>query len=166
MEEVVAEESPAEEAAEEVSEAEEPAAADSLSPDSLPLTPAEPEEDLSEESATEDTLLPTPYSLTPEETPAASLPDDVYILPPEENPDPKEVTILSSLGDTISLGEPVILTGVLEDAEEFSDIIYIWEVDKGSGEYEAVADANGPEYSFPATVESLSWNWRLRVLYR
>ncbi len=151
VEEVVAEESPAEEAVEEVSEAEDPAV-------------ALPEESVAEDIPAVDEL--TEEEPVEEELPVASLPDDAYILPPEENPDPKEVTILSSLGDTISLGEPVILTGVLEDAEDFTDVIYIWEVDKGSGEYEAVADANGPEYSFPATIESLSWNWRLRVLYR
>ena len=131
-----------------------------------PETAETTEEDLvKEEPAEEESKEEDPAE---EETPSdAFLPSDEYILPPEENPDPKEVTILSSLGDSISLGEPVILTGVLEDAEEFSDIIYIWEVDKGTGEYEAVADAeNAASYSFPATIESLSWNWRLRVLYR
>ena len=80
-------------------------------------------------------------------------------------PEPKAVTILSSLGDDVSLGAPVTLTGVLEDAEEFTDIIYIWEVDKGNG-YEPVPDADGPAYTFHATVESLSWNWRLSVYYK
>ncbi len=83
----------------------------------------------------------------------------------EPAPEPKAVTILSSLGDDVSLGAPVTLTGVLEDAEEFTDIIYIWEVDKGNG-YEPVPDADGPAYTFHATVESLSWNWRLSVYYK
>ena len=83
----------------------------------------------------------------------------------EPAPEPKAVTILSSLGDDVSLGAPVTLTGVLEDAEEFTDIIYIWEVDRGNG-YEPVPDADGPAYTFHATVESLSWNWRLSVYYK
>lgn len=79
---------------------------------------------------------------------------------------PKAVSIISSLTETVALGDPVVLTGVLEDADHYADIRYIWEVDKGSGVFEPVDGAEGPVYSFPATVESLRWNWRLTVLYR
>ncbi len=85
--------------------------------------------------------------------------------PATQAPEPKSVDILSSLEDNVTLGAPITLTGVLEDAEDFTDVVYVWEVDKGNG-YEPVPDADGAVYTFPATTESLSWNWRLSVYYR
>ena len=66
----------------------------------------------------------------------------------------------------MTLGEPVTLTGILQGADEYADVIYVWEVDKGNGVFETVPDANGPSYTFYASVETLRWNWRLSVLYR
>ena len=63
------------------------------------------------------------------------------------------------------MGEPVTLTGVLENADECTDIVYVWEVNKGNG-YEIVEDATGSSYTFLASIESLRWDWRLTVYYR
>ena len=74
------------------------------------------------------------------------------------------VAIASTLTDTIALNEPVTLTAVMENADDYDNFLYVWEVDKGNG-FEIVPDATGATYTFPATVESLRWNWRLSVLY-
>ncbi len=92
---------------------------------------------------------------------------DVSFSVPEFLPEsPKAVTITSSLTDTVAPGDPIVLTGILEDADHYNDVIYLWEVDKGTGTYEIVPDATGPVYTFPASAEALRWNWRLSVLYR
>ena len=67
----------------------------------------------------------------------------------------------------IAINEPVTLTGVLENIENHTDIQYIWEVDKHDGNgYVPVEGATGLTHTFPATAESLSWSWRLSVLYK
>ena len=68
------------------------------------------------------------------------------------------VQIFSSFNGVISLGEPVVLTGVV-DGEVAG---YQWECDQGNG-FEPVEGATEPTYSFAATAESLRWNWRLTV---
>lgn len=114
------------------------------------------EEPAEEEPAEEETIEEEPAE---EEEPA----DEVYSAAVAGS---ESVTILSSLGDTVSPGDLVTLTGILEDADSYGEVIYVWEVDKGSGEYEAVPEADGATYSFPASVDSLGWNWRLSVYYR
>lgn len=94
-------------------------------------------------------------------TAPAEIPASEIVIPES----PKAVAITSSLTDVIAINEPVTLTGVLEDVENFTDIVYIWEVDKGNG-FERVEGENAQTLTFPATVESLGWNWRLSILYR
>jgi hypothetical protein len=62
-------------------------------------------------------------------------------------------------------GEMVTLTSELEGFENCVEIAYVWKVNKGNG-FEEIPGANGPTYSFPATKETLSWDWTLTVLSR
>ena len=135
-------------------------------------------EDGSEESAESEETEKTSFAEDAElltESIAAELEGVAENLEAVLNPDldaqvpdstPVSVSIASSRTDTMSLGDPVVLTAVLDDAAEYSDIIYVWEVDKGTGVYEAVPDADGPTYTFPASADTLRWNWRLSVFYR
>ena len=134
---------------------------------------SEAPEDEPEDEADE-TLLPDANKTEVEDavdTAPADLKEEAQLLPPiaEEIlvpvPGPKAVAITSTLTDTVVLGAPVTLTGVLEDADECSNVIYKWEVNKGNG-FEPVPDADGATYTFLASKESLSWSWRLSVLYR
>ena len=135
-------------------------------------------EDGSEESAESEETEETSFAEDAElltESIAAELEGVAENLEAVLNPDldaqvpdstPVSVSIASSRTDTMALGDPVVLTAVLDDAAEYSDIIYVWEVDKGTGVYEAVPDADGPTYTFPASADTLRWNWRLSVFYR
>ena len=165
------EETPADEAESETTEetSEEPADEAPVEEVAEPEADAATEDEGEAEPETEAPVDEQPTEEAPvEEEPADEAPVEEVVEEPVVEaplPEPKAVTLTSSLGSTISLGAPVTLTGILEDVDEFSDVIYVWEVDKGSG-YERVEDANGSSYTFAATVESLSWNWRLSVYYR
>ena len=80
--------------------------------------------------------------------------DDEPKIPDEEN-----VRILTSFTGVIGYGEQIDLSSEV-DGEVLS---YQWECDKGQG-FEKIEGANDPNYSFTATPESLSWNWRLTVI--
>ena len=80
--------------------------------------------------------------------------DDEPKIPDEEN-----VRILTSFTGVIGYGEQIDLSSEV-DGEVLS---YQWECDKGQG-FEKIEGANDPTYSFTATPESLSWNWRLTVI--
>ena len=80
--------------------------------------------------------------------------DDEPKIPDEEN-----VRILTSFTGVIGYGEQIDLSSEV-DGEVLS---YQWECDKGQG-FEKIKGANDPTYSFTATPESLSWNWRLTVI--
>ena len=58
-------------------------------------------------------------------------------------------------------GEDVILTGIVEGADDYT-VTYQWEVDRGEG-FEPIEGATESEYRFPASMESLQWSWRLVV---
>ena len=77
----------------------------------------------------------------------------------------KKITIFTSRRTVMEEGEPVYLTSKLEGFEDCEEILYIWKVDKGNG-FEEVPGANEPTYTFTATEESLSWGWRLTVLFK
>ena len=77
----------------------------------------------------------------------------------------KKVTVFSSRKRIMEEGEPVYLTCELEGFEDCSEIVYIWKVDKGNG-FEIVPDANEATYCFPATAETLSWDWILTVRFQ
>ena len=94
----------------------------------------------------------------PEPTPALST-------APDETPVPNfKVTIFSSRRSVMAPGETVTLTCKLEGFEGYETLLQ-WECDKGNG-YENVEGANGDSYSFEASVETLSYGWRLTVYYR
>ena len=94
----------------------------------------------------------------PEPTPAPST-------APDETPVPNfKVTIFSSRRSVMAPGETVTLTCKLEGFEGYETLLQ-WECDKGNG-YENVEGANGDSYSFEASVETLSYGWRLTVYYR
>jgi hypothetical protein len=78
---------------------------------------------------------------------------------------PKKVTIFTSRRMQMNPGETIHLTSILEGFEDCEAIKYQWECDKGNG-FEAVPDGNGDRYAYSASVESLSWSWRLIVLFR
>ena len=80
--------------------------------------------------------------------------DDEPKIPDEEN-----VRILTSFTGVIGYGEQIDLSSEV-DGEVLS---YQWECDKGQG-FEKIEGANDATYSFTATPESLSWNWRLTVI--
>ena len=80
--------------------------------------------------------------------------DDEPKIPDEEN-----VRILTSFTGVIGYGEQIDLSSEV-DGEVLS---YQWECDKGQG-FEKIEGANEATYSFTATPESLSWNWRLTVI--
>ena len=64
----------------------------------------------------------------------------------------------------MSAGETVRLTSKVEGFDGY-ELMYQWECDKGNG-FQEVRGANSDSYSFEASAESLSWNWRLAVYYR
>ncbi len=75
-----------------------------------------------------------------------------------------KATIFSDRRPVMTEGDIVTLTSRLEGFDGY-ELYFIWEVDKGSG-FEEIPDSNYPTYSFEATAETLSWGWRLEVLYR
>ena len=77
-----------------------------------------------------------------------------------EIPDEENVRILTSFTGVIGYGEQIDLSSEV-DGEVLS---YQWECDKGQG-FEKIEGANDATYSFTATPESLSWNWRLTVTF-
>lgn len=75
------------------------------------------------------------------------------------------VTIFTSRRAVMTPGETVTLTSKLEGDLDGLEIRYQWECDKGQG-FEAVPGANDSTYAFAASVETLSYDWRLTVYYR
>ncbi len=74
------------------------------------------------------------------------------------------VRISSSARDEMTEGETVVLTSEISGFDGY-EIMYQWSCDKGSG-FQNVEGANSSTYSFSATKESLSWDWKLDVYYR
>ena len=100
---------------------------------------------------------------------------DVEGLMPEPTPTPEvapgatpapnfKVTIFSSRRSVMAPGEPVYLTSKIEGFEGY-EIKYQWQCDKGEG-FENIENANEATYVFEASVETLSYDWRLAVYYR
>ena len=81
---------------------------------------------------------------------------------PTETVVERKVHIFTSRRPIMSIGEEIHLTSVLEGFTEDDVITYQWECDKGEG-FEPVENGNGDSYSYPASIESLSWSWRLLV---
>lgn len=84
-----------------------------------------------------------------------------------ETPDeecPIAVTIFSSRRAVMEPGETVELTSKIEGSEGY-EIMLQWQCDKGDG-FADVPGANEDHYSFAASIETLSYSWRLVVYYR
>lgn len=75
------------------------------------------------------------------------------------------VTIFTTRRAVMTPGETVTLTSKLEGDLNGLELRYQWECDKGQG-FEAVPGANDSTYAFAASVETLSYDWRLTVYYR
>ena len=75
-----------------------------------------------------------------------------------------KVLIFTSRRAIMDLGEEIKLTSVIEGMPEDVVLTYQWECDKGDG-FEPVEGGNNDSYSYKASVESLSWSWRLVVSY-
>ena len=83
----------------------------------------------------------------------------------EESENGMRVTISSSARTQMTLGEEVHLTSSIEGFDGY-EVAYQWECDRHNGEgFQNVADANDDTYAFTATVETLSWDWRLTVYF-
>ncbi len=81
----------------------------------------------------------------------------------EKDPDAdNKVLIFTSRRIVMPMGEEIKLTSLLEGFEEDQTILYQWECNKGNG-FEPIDGANGDSYSYEATVESLTWGFRLIV---
>ena len=92
--------------------------------------------------------------------------DEPETVDPQPPKTEKKVTIFSSRRSMMTEGEPVVLTSKLEGFEG-CEIRYTWTCDKHDGHgFQPVPGANSASYSFPATAESLSWDWQLKVQSR
>lgn len=74
-----------------------------------------------------------------------------------------KVTIFTSRRTVVNPGEEIRLTSKLEGFEDYT-VYYQWQYDRGNG-FEDIAGANHSDYSYRASVETLSYDWRLVVSY-
>lgn len=72
-----------------------------------------------------------------------------------------KVTIFTNRKSVMNPGDIITLTSVLEGLDGYT-ITYQWQVNTGSG-WADVPGATGDSYSFEASVETLSYGWRLAV---
>ena len=125
----------------------------------------EPDEEIVEETEPEENELPA------EELPAKT--DETQ--PHEEEADmhageaneaseekTRRVIIHSSAGTCIINGAPIVLTVELEGFEDNAERTVIWEINKGDGWKEA---GTGETFEYLASLESLSWDFRVKVQY-
>lgn len=80
---------------------------------------------------------------------------------PAEEP-VRKVTVRSSAGDCIMSGATIVLTVELDGFEANDDVTVIWEVNKGDG-WEMVGV--GETYEYTASLESIMWDFRVKVQY-
>ncbi len=77
-----------------------------------------------------------------------------------------KVTIFSSRRTVMNAGDEVKLTSRLEGFDGF-EIMYQWQCDRHDGQgFRDVEGANEDSCTFQASMETLSWDWRLTVYYR
>jgi len=87
-----------------------------------------------------------------------------YIFYRSENAPAMEVVIFSSRRSVMNPGETITLTSVLYGLEGYT-VRYQWQCDMGDG-FVNVEGATGDSYSFAATLEALSYDWRLAVYFQ
>ena len=120
-----------------------------------------------EQELTEIDDAPVPQGAGEEGTDAPET-DDIFVnedSAPASSAPVRKVTVYTSLGSSIKLGDTIYLTARLEGFEDCGELMYQWECNKGSG-FLPVEGATSLTTSYIATAESLSWAWRLRVLYK
>ena len=76
--------------------------------------------------------------------------------------DGRKVTIFTSRRIVMPMGADIELTSLLEGFEENDIVMYQWECDKGQG-FEPIDRATGDSYSYKASIESLTWDFRLNI---
>ena len=156
-----------EEPAAEEPAAEEPAAEEPAAEEPAPEEPAaeEPaaEEPAAEEPTEEEPSADEPAAEEPAEEPEVEELED-YETPlglPEENPEPEKKVFIFTSNDGVTAG----LTSRIEGFEGY-EVRYQWECDKHDGAgFQEVSGANGSSYTFAATAENLTWEWRLSVYF-
>lgn len=74
-----------------------------------------------------------------------------------------KVTIFTSRRTVVAPGEAIYLTSKLEGFEDYT-VTYQWQYDRGNG-FEDIEGATGDTYTYAASVETLSYDWRLVISY-
>ncbi len=87
-----------------------------------------------------------------------------YVYCQPEDTSSMSVTIFSSRRAVMTPGETVYLTSVLTGFENH-EVSYQWQCDMGNG-FVDVEGATSATWSFSASVETLSYDWRLAIYYR
>ena len=75
----------------------------------------------------------------------------------------RKVSVETSGTDSILNGEEIVLTAHLENFDDCSEVIVIWQVDQGEGWTEA---GRGEQYTYTADDESIGWKYRALASYR
>ena len=88
----------------------------------------------------------------------------IILIEPTPTPEPRSVRIFIDRRPVMTVNDPVTLTSKLSGFTQDDEIYYQWQCDKGNG-FEDVAGATSSSYVFPATKETLSWSWRLKVSF-
>ena len=87
-----------------------------------------------------------------------------YVYCQPEDTSSMSVTIFTSRRAVMTPGETVYLTSVLTGFENY-EVSYQWQCDMGNG-FVDVEGATSDTWSFSASVETLSYDWRLAIYYR
>lgn len=75
----------------------------------------------------------------------------------------RRAAIQTDFSGAVAVGETLRLTAVLEGFEDCSQVIVVWEADKGAG-WEEVGQ--GSEFAYTADADSIRWRFRVRVEYQ
>ena len=86
-----------------------------------------------------------------------------YIYRDLEDTSVMSVVIFSSRRSVVMPGETIYLTSKISGFDNY-EVSYQWQCDKGNG-FEDVSGATSDSYSFAASVETLSYDWRLAIYY-
>ncbi len=83
---------------------------------------------------------------------------------PKADESQMSVSLDSSATSQMTEGETVVLTASISGFDGY-EVMYQWSCNKGNG-FEVVSTGSDSTYSFSATQESLSWDWKVDVYYR
>ena len=125
-----------------------------------PVTDQPTEETETQEAATEAT--PEAEAPETEASQTEGAPEGEATEEPAEAVE-KKVTIFSSRKETVTNGERIYLTSLLEGFDGLQ-VTYQWQADRGNG-WENIEGADRDAYSFIATEETILYSWRLLVFF-